>query len=394
MGSWLSVRPDSSYTPRTLTVGVDHGGLTPGTYRGSIVLASAPGADGGQLVSVNLTVKGGVPVTATPSTLRFETTASGGAPPPQTVQATSSWPMAVAVGVSGGWLQVTPLSGTTPLSLTVTVNPVGLAPGVHNGTITITSPGAAVAPATISVAFSVGGGTPRILEVSNGAGLAHDFAPGSMITLYGKDLGPAEPQVARTSPGQPIECSVRGTRVLLNGVEAPLLYVHASQINAMIPYSLAGQSRLEVQVDCHNMLSEKMSLALSDTAPVLFTADASGRGQGAIVNEGGMLNGPFTPAGRGSVISLFGAGGGLTESGGAGSGILEVRPDQLRSPVRVWIGGVQADVLYAGPAPGMASGLLQVTVRVPFEAPPSSSAAVTVKVGEAFSQAGVTLAVK
>ena len=60
------------------------------------------------------------------------------------------------------------------------------------------------------------------------------------------------------------------------------------------------------------------------------------------------------------------------------------------APVRVFVGGQEGEVLYAGAAPGMIAGLLQVNVRVPVSADPGL-APVTLSVGEERSPAGVLL---
>ena len=62
-------------------------------------------------------------------------------------------------------------------------------------------------------------------------------------------------------------------------------------------------------------------------------------------------------------------------------------------PVNVSIGGQRVDVLYAGAAPGLVAGVLQLNVRVP-EAIAAGNQAVVVRIGERTSQAGLTIAVK
>ena len=57
--------------------------------------------------------------------------------------------------------------------------------------------------------------------------------------------------------------------------------------------------------------------------------------------------------------------------------------------VNAWVGGVSADVLYGGVAPGLVTGVLQVNVRVP--AGVSGSVPLLISVGNAQSQSGVTV---
>ena len=58
------------------------------------------------------------------------------------------------------------------------------------------------------------------------------------------------------------------------------------------------------------------------------------------------------------------------------------------------IGGIEAGVLYAGAAPGLLAGVLQVNARVPVEVASGDKAPVVPTVGSASSQAGVTMAVR
>jgi uncharacterized protein (TIGR03437 family) len=63
------------------------------------------------------------------------------------------------------------------------------------------------------------------------------------------------------------------------------------------------------------------------------------------------------------------------------------------NPVTVTIGGKQGEILYAGAAPGMAA-VMQINVRVPAGIKTGSTVPVVLKIGNASSQPGVTLAVQ
>jgi uncharacterized protein (TIGR03437 family) len=63
-------------------------------------------------------------------------------------------------------------------------------------------------------------------------------------------------------------------------------------------------------------------------------------------------------------------------------------------PVSVKIGGLDAEVLYAGGAPGSVAGLLQVNVRVPPGVVSGNAVPVVLTVGGVSSQPGVTMAVR
>jgi uncharacterized protein (TIGR03437 family) len=58
------------------------------------------------------------------------------------------------------------------------------------------------------------------------------------------------------------------------------------------------------------------------------------------------------------------------------------------------IGGIEAEVQYAGAAPGLLAGLVQVNARVPNEVIPSAATPLILQIGGKDSPAGVTIAVQ
>jgi len=65
-------------------------------------------------------------------------------------------------------------------------------------------------------------------------------------------------------------------------------------------------------------------------------------------------------------------------------------PAPLR-PVRVWVGDVEAEVTYAGGAPHLVYGTLQVDIKLP-DLPPGTYS-VVIEIGVVRSQAGVTIVI-
>jgi hypothetical protein len=115
------------------------------------------------------------------------------------------------------------------------------------------------------------------------------------------------------------------------------------------------------------------------------------------------VNSLTNEAAAGEVISLYATGAGLTNPSEVDGKIIGV--DVLpvpRLPVSVRIGGVDAEVLYAGAAPLLVSGVLQVNVRVPAYSTTASTgltyrttlAPVVLTVGTTQSMAGVYLPVR
>jgi uncharacterized protein (TIGR03437 family) len=391
-GTWLSVNPEIGTTPATVTVSVNPSGLAAGTYRASVIIQTPGATSGGQLVAVSLTVTGSVSLRVDPSDpIRFDAAPGGPSPAAKTFVVSASSPAQVAVASSQPWLTVTPSSGTTPLTVSVSAVAAGLAAGTYNGVITVSAPGVAQT-IQIPVVLSIGGALPAIREVSNGAGLLREFAPGSILFLYGRDFGPRETIVAPATPQ--LASTLGGVTVTIGGIRAPLVSVGPAQILALVPFELAGRTQVNIQVQYQGSASEPFPVGFAETAPMILTADGSGRGQAAAVNQNGSRNGPAAPAPRRSIVSIYLAGGGLFDREVLSGAILGTTALRLRAPVRVFLAGVQADLHYAGQAPGMPAGILQFNLHVPMELTGGTSVPLAVRIGDYFAQPGVTLSVE
>jgi uncharacterized protein (TIGR03437 family) len=126
----------------------------------------------------------------------------------------------------------------------------------------------------------------------------------------------------------------------------------------------------------------------------LFTSDLSGKGQGAILNQDYSVNTEAHPAAKGSVVMIYGEGGGQTDPPGIDGTVTgNILATLVTTPVTVEIGGIQAEVLFAGAAPGLVNGVMQINARIPGGVP-SGNVPVIVTVGSVSSQAGVTVAVR
>jgi uncharacterized protein (TIGR03437 family) len=213
-------------------------------------------------------------------------------------------------------------------------------------------------------------------SVVNAASLrAGALAPGELISIFGGGFG-------------------AGTRARFDGVAGPLLYAGGAQLNAVVPYAVAGQPSTRMEVESNQALQMAAPLAVAAAAPGLFTLDASGSGQAAVLNPDYSLNSPSNPAAKGAVVMLYGTGEGQTDPPGVDGKPCGEVPPKPTQPVSVRIGGVPAEVLYAGGAPGLVAGVLQVNARIPTQAPSGNAVPVLLTVGGFSSQPEVTLAVR
>ncbi|MBI1895708.1 MAG: lamin tail domain-containing protein [Acidobacteria bacterium] len=204
-------------------------------------------------------------------------------------------------------------------------------------------------------------------------------------------LNAASRLTGAVAPGEVLVLPAVATRVFFNSVPAAILHAGADHTIAIAPFTLAGSTtevRLEGAAGARSFL-----LPVVEKVPGIFTVDGSGRGQGAILNQDFTTNSAARPASRGSMIMIFGTGGGQTEPPSRDGQMAGGDPPRL-SHVFVEIDGMPAEVTYAGAAPGMVAGVWQVNVRVPEGITPEAAVPVRVGIGGRWSQPGVKLAVR
>jgi uncharacterized protein (TIGR03437 family) len=133
-------------------------------------------------------------------------------------------------------------------------------------------------------------------------------------------------------------------------------------------------------------------MQVAQVNPAAFTADGSGKGAGAIVNEDNSLNSASNPVAAGSVIALFGTGEGVTNPGASDGNVTANPPPALGAPLSATVDGIAANVLYPGEAPGLESGVFQMNIRIPANAHSGRVPVVVQSAG--LSSPPVTVAVK
>ena len=180
--------------------------------------------------------------------------------------------------------------------------------------------------------------------------------------------------------------------MLFDGVPAPLSFVRSDQVNAVVPYAVSGKTSTTLEVEYNGTLSKAITLSVASSAPGLFTL-AGGTGPGAILNEDSSANSATNPATRGSIVILYATGEGQTNPPGVDGKLAIDSLPKPRLPVSVTIGGIAAEILYAGAAPYTA-GQFQVNARVPLDVSVGPAVPISLTVGDATSRPGVTLAVQ
>ena len=231
--------------------------------------------------------------------------------------------------------------------------------------------------------------------VVNGASFSAPgtVAPGELVSVFGLDLGPDQPGGAALGSNGRLLTETRATKVMFDGVAAPISYVSNGQLNVIVPYSVAGKSLVEMEIQSAGRTVNKVTLPVVEASPAVFTANSSGRGNCACLNQDGSANGANNPAVEGSVVVLYLTGEGQTVPAGVDGLIAGASLPKPVLPVRVRIAGREAIVDYAGAAPGLSAGIMQVNARIPFDVP-SGNLPVQVLVGGNPSVNAVTVSVQ
>lgn len=238
---------------------------------------------------------------------------------------------------------------------------------------------------------------PVIVSVSNaGSYAASGLAPGEIVTIFGKGLGPSALANLGLDASGLVSTFTGGVRVRFNGIPAPIVYASASQVAAVVPYEIAQYNSVNLVLEYSGNASAAFPVKVASAVPGVFTNDSSGSGQGAILNvsAGATLNGGGNPAARGDYVAIFATGEGVTSPPVIDGRITGSPLQKPALTCAATIGGQTAPIQYCGAAPGAMAGLLQVNAQVPSSVIPGSNVPVTITIGGVGSQSGVTLAVK
>ena len=231
------------------------------------------------------------------------------------------------------------------------------------------------------------------VTLSNSASLQPGpLAPGEIFSIFGQGIGPDTAVTGAFDSSGMLPTLLGGTQVLLNGTPAPLFYVQSQQINAQVPYELAGQSTAQLQIVYQSATVVSTLVPLAAANPALFLLNA-GASEVVAVNQDGSINSDQNPAARGSIVVMYATGAGQTMPAGVTGQAVEEPLPTPALPVSLTMADIPANLLYAGPAPGYV-GLMQINAVIPSGFVPTGDLPVVLTVGTYQSPAGVTIAVK
>jgi uncharacterized protein (TIGR03437 family) len=215
-------------------------------------------------------------------------------------------------------------------------------------------------------------------------------AIGALVNSANWQAGPVGPNTILTFFHQSLP-DAQPLRVLIDGQSAEILYDGPTQLNFTVPPTAIPQASAWLQILSGGNLWVATPLQIVDASPALFTANQSGTGQASVLNQDYTYNGaeaPAVPAARGSVLMVYGTGFGAANPPGQ-DGL-----SWLASEVSAVIGGLPAEVTYAGLAPASTSGLQQINIRIPDECPAGAAVPIRLQIGGHSTQPGTTVTVK
>jgi len=138
-----------------------------------------------------------------------------------------------------------------------------------------------------------------------------------------------------------------------------------------------------------------VSVSVAQSNPAFFLAPGLSPTQVAGLNQDGSYNSPSNPERRGNVLVLFATGEGQTSPSGIDGALATSTPlPEPILPVSTTIGGMRANILYYGAAPGAIAGLMQINVQIPTTASAGEAIPVSLTVGNNSSSTSATVSVQ
>ena len=223
-------------------------------------------------------------------------------------------------------------------------------------------------------------GTPELTahDVRNAADHSTGgVAPGEVVVLSPSNAGPPEMVPWGLEANLGVTDAIGETRVYFDNAAAPIIYTVRGRICTVVPIAVAGRKSTELVVEYQGKRSVPVTLIVVSSAPAIFTLDASGKGQAAMLNETGCCNSVRNPAVLGTVVSLYATGEG------------KLTPRRTAREVSVTVGGVPAPILFT-----QNEGSLQVDFRVPANAPAGDAVPLVLTVFGRRSSPEVTMALR
>jgi len=289
-------------------------------------------------------------------------------------------------------------SFTTVASAAVSSTPMAEAPLGPGPGVVFTRTVAPLASGTVVAALTLSGFTvlswnydaavapPTIAAVTNAADGTLPVAPGGLISIWGQQMSP----VNMATKQIPLPTALGESCAMVNGAPIPLLFVSSQQINAQLPFNVAGTATLAIITP--GGVSGNYYFTVYPTAPSVFLSGTAGplTGLATIVRyDNGQLVTATNPLHANDIVSIY-----LTGMGATTPAVDTGLPGPF-NPL-AWttvqptltLGGHQMAVTYSGLAPGNV-GVYQINATVPSGVPQGLSIPLVIAQGGGATQLDV-----
>jgi len=249
------------------------------------------------------------------------------------------------------------------------------------------------------------------------SGLGSPVAPGSLVAIFGSFNG----SLLASADSVPLSTSLGKVTVTFNGVAAPLKGVSPDGpfpfLTAQVPYDVlppgqnSGIANVVVEVNGNRSAPEQTNIVAA--APGVFTIPPDGQSNAVLVyldpadnkakiaasvSASSSIGFATAPIPRGTAAFFYATGlGALTPAVANGSGGNEDPSvlHQANAKPTVLVGGITAEVQFAGQAPGF-PGVAQINIVIPQNAPTGDGISLQVQTadGAITSTAKATISVR
>ena len=229
--------------------------------------------------------------------------------------------------------------------------------------------------------------------VNAASNLTGPVSGGEAVVFYGTGMGPGGLAVNSPAASGQYPTTLNGVTVYFGSHQAPILYVSATQTAVVVPFEVSGATA-QVFIEYNGQFSSPFPVSLAQSTPGIYTANLSGQGLAAAVNDHNgaySYNSASSPASAGDYVEIYLTGAGQTSPAGV-DGQPYAGLASCNLAVTVTVGGTSEPPQYCGGVPGVIPGLTQINVPIP-SGLPAGLVPVSVQVGGVNTQSGVTIAV-
>ncbi|MGA2144114.1 MAG: hypothetical protein ABSH49_04035 [Bryobacteraceae bacterium] len=298
----------------------------------------------------------------------------------------TTWDLASPIGPLNGANFLVAGTITTDTGTAINLNGVANTNNGPSPTFQASQP-----PPTIS---SVVNAASNILPGLPNAGIAQ----GAIFLVYGMGLGPANIAIAQNA-FQSTSLSNTSVAVTVNGttVNALMYYTSAGQVSALLP-SNTPTGTGTITVTYNGRTGDPAPITVVPNNVGIFTVGSNGQGPAIVTYPDYSLvsptkeancGGPNTTCGAanpGDTLILWATGlGPVSGSDASGAGLGQNMPT---IPLQLWLGGVQAPVVYQGRS-GCCIGEDQIVFTVPNNLPTGCAVPLLIQIGNQISNATI-----